>query len=33
LLDEIRKQFLFWRGLDPGEKERYVQKARRSWAS
>jgi len=33
LLDEIRKQFLFWRALDPGAKERYIRKARRSWAS
>jgi len=33
LLDEIRKQFLFWRALDPGAKERYIGEARRSWAS
>jgi len=29
LLDEIRKQFLFWRGLSSDEKQRYIEKVRR----
>lgn len=33
LLDVIRKQFLFWRALDPREKERYIETARETWRS
>ncbi len=33
LLNEMRKQFLFWRALDPIEKERYIERAGKRWAS
>ncbi len=31
LLDEIRKQFLIWRALDPNEKQRYIKEAKEKW--
>ena len=33
LLDQFRRQFLFWRALDPDEKGRYIETARKRWAS